>query len=163
MIKPTGSLSLRDLAREKLGYPFPDANGDPMPNLIISLEDLVYGGNLNGSSIAFEPTNTNSPDHPDIISPHSIQEWYRYDHTWTEPPHTSFDVVLFYTTIGNSAACQQNLGEFITVKLDAPSLSAATIVINGSIGYYSDSLGGIVRYYPGYPSLLTDAFYCTEN
>lgn len=76
-VPSSGQLSMRGLHQEKeydnYGYTIP-VNGQ------ISLADLAEGGNSHGSLISYESTNTNSASYPNAITPHSIAEWYGYDH-----------------------------------------------------------------------------------
>lgn len=57
----------------------------------ISLADLSFKGDDNGSGTSFEPNNTNnsSSDRPDGSQPHKMSEFYGYDHDAT-PSLTSF-------------------------------------------------------------------------
>ena len=72
----SGTISLTGLAGEKHNNDFGDADFDD----VISLTDLVLGGNENGSHESWEATNANSSEKPDTSAPHAMSEWYGYDH-----------------------------------------------------------------------------------
>lgn len=76
-VPASGELEMGSLALEKL---YDDYNsGSPISGQV-SMYDLVYGGNTNGSGNSYDTTNLNSPSFPDDVAPHSFSEWYSYDH-----------------------------------------------------------------------------------
>ena len=75
-VPSSGAISLTGLAGEKLNDDYDDQDFDD----VISLTDLVLGGNTNGSHESWEATNANSTSKPDTSAPHAMSEWYGYDH-----------------------------------------------------------------------------------
>ena len=86
-VPSSGSLSLQDIACEKVF----DNYNHPVDGLglsqragigAISLKDVSTSGNSNGLGTSFDVTNTNNPsaDRPDGSVPHSMSEFYNYDH-----------------------------------------------------------------------------------
>ena len=75
-VPSSGAISLTGLAGEKLNDDYGDQDFDD----VISLTDLVLGGNTNGSHESWEATNANSTSKPDTSAPHAMSEWYGYDH-----------------------------------------------------------------------------------
>ena len=67
----SGTLSLRRLANEKIDD---DYAGSGTPTMI-SLSDLTTG-----TGHEYENTNTNATSYPNSTAPHSMGEWYSYDH-----------------------------------------------------------------------------------
>lgn len=84
-VPSSGSLSMQDIACEKVfdNYNHPtDGIGASQRAGIgaISLADVSTSGNSNGSGTSFDATNTNSSSYPNGTTPHSMSEFYDYDH-----------------------------------------------------------------------------------
>lgn len=92
-VPSSGSLSLRRIAAEKV---FDNYNitldGFAQGTLgTTSLTDVSTSGNSNGSTPSFDATNTNSSSYPNGTTPHSMSEFYSYDHDASSSPSlTSF-------------------------------------------------------------------------
>jgi len=96
-VPSSGSLSLRRIASEKV---FDNYNitldGLAQTTLCTtSLKDVSTSGNSNGSTPSFDATNTNSSSYPNGTTPHSMSEFYGYDHNASSGPSlTSFSSSL---------------------------------------------------------------------
>lgn len=79
----SGEISWFKLSQEKKVNDYNSSAGaGAIP--VISMYDLVNGGNSTGNSQAdVDITNTNSPSHPNATAPHAASEWYSYDHDYT--------------------------------------------------------------------------------
>lgn len=83
MAVPTsGALSLRGLANEKIDDNY-SSGGTPT---VISLANLATG-------TGYDATNTDSTVYPNGTTPHSMSEWYSYDHD-TVLGNTSFSASI---------------------------------------------------------------------
>ena len=89
-VPSSGSLSMQDIACEKVfdnyNHPTDGLGLSQRANIgAISLADLSSSGNSNGSTTSFEANNTNNAasDRPDGSAPHSMSEFYSYDHDAT--------------------------------------------------------------------------------
>jgi hypothetical protein len=76
-VPSSGQITIRGLASEKKNGSY-DENATISG--IISLYDLVNGGNAHGSGEDYDVTNTASPSYPDEVTPHKMSEWYSYNH-----------------------------------------------------------------------------------
>ena len=85
-VPSSGTLSLLGLAREKQNDDYTNTtvlvgqNGTS-PGAI-SLESCATSGNNHGPQVVMEGTNQNSPSYPNSSTPHSMSEWYGYDHDY---------------------------------------------------------------------------------
>jgi hypothetical protein len=87
-VPSSGSLSLRRIAAEKVFDNY-NVTLDGFAQGILgttSLADVSTSGNSNGSTPSFDSTNTNNPsaDRPDGSQPHSMSEFYSYDHDYAD-------------------------------------------------------------------------------
>lgn len=123
-VPSSGSLSLRRIAAEKV---FDNYNitldGFAQGTLgTTSLTDVSTSGNSNGSTPSFDATNTNSSSYPNGTTPHSMSEFYSYDHDASSSP--SFSATM---TVGNHT----------------PSNDPSGNIYGYFIGYYAGFTGNI--------------------
>ena len=76
-VPSSGTLSMNGLHKEKTIDNYSGFGSVPS---FVSLFDLVHGGNIKGSGVSYETTNTNSAYYPNTTVPHGMSEWYSYDH-----------------------------------------------------------------------------------
>ena len=81
-----------------------------------SMRDLAVGGTSGGSGMSIESTNTSSPSYPNTSTPHSVSEWYDYDHDYTVTSWNANDTVNIVGTMpgaGSTSYVYSNLGTFV--------------------------------------------------
>jgi hypothetical protein len=83
-VPSSGTLSLLGLAREKQNDDYTNTTvlvgqQGNSPGAI-SLESCATSGNNHGPQVVMEATNTGSSSYPNSSTPHSMSEWYSYDH-----------------------------------------------------------------------------------
>ena len=77
----SGSISWFGLSQEKKINDYTSSALGAAGIPVISMYDLVNGGNSTGNSQAdVDITNTLSSSHPNTTAPHAASEWYSYDH-----------------------------------------------------------------------------------
>ena len=74
-----GPISLRGISNEK------EVNDYFSTSIkeygVVSLRDIIDGGNEAGSQVSYERTNVNSPEYPGHgPKPDRFSQWYNYDH-----------------------------------------------------------------------------------
>ena len=104
-VPSSGEISWFKLSQEKKINDYNSASGaGAIP--VISMVDLVNGGNTTGFSQANLPvTNTNSPSRPNTSAPHAASEWYNYDHDAQPPKYLevkTYELASFTTGRGTS-------------------------------------------------------------
>ena len=157
-VPSSGSLSLRRIAAEKV---FDNYNvgldGSAQSTLgTTSLKDVSTSGNSNGSTPSFDATNTNSSSYPNGTTPHSMSEFYSYDHDASGSPSlTSFSSSGLPL---NSPANVCNQSTFYTMHHDGSGALPTTgdTVYTSSSGGSSNYLGS--GYYRA-TSINDDIFY----
>ena len=119
-VPSSGAISMAGLAAEKLNDDYGDADFDD----VISLTDLVVGGNSNGSHESWPATNTNSSSSPNTSTPHAMSEWYGYDHDAAASFSDSYAVSKSITTgVGQTIRIADSDGKFNFDQDDAYSFS----------------------------------------
>ncbi len=76
-VPSSGSITMYGLAREKHHDDYSTNQNILIP---ISMYDLVKGGDTNGSGVSYDVTTQASSSKPNTSAPHSMSEWYGYDH-----------------------------------------------------------------------------------
>jgi hypothetical protein len=147
-VPSSGSLSMQDIACEKVfdNYNHPtDGIGASQRAAIgaISLADVSTSGNSNGSGTSFDATNTNSSSYPNGTTPHSMSEFYSYDHDAT----SSSSSATYYFSSSAGSSCF--------------STSGVTVYWSGS----GDALDQGHRIYTnsGLTTLATAGYYRSEE
>lgn len=81
-------ISIAGLAKEKA---YDSYWSSSTPSTPYSLTDLTVGGNSNGNGFSAESTNTSGSPYPNpnTSTPHSMSEWYDYDHVYVVPNVTA--------------------------------------------------------------------------
>ena len=87
-VPSSGSLRLLGICREKQNDDYTDTTaiqGGQGGNVVggngtISLESCATSGSNHGPQVVMEATNTGSSSYPNSSTPHSMSEWYSYDH-----------------------------------------------------------------------------------
>lgn len=119
-VPSSGAISMAGLAAEKLNDDYGDADFDD----VISLTDLVVGGNSNGSHESWPATNTNSSSSPNTSTPHAMSEWYGYDHDAAASFSDSYAVSKSLTTgVNQTIRIADSDGKFNFDQDDAYSFS----------------------------------------
>lgn len=94
-VPSSGQLDMLKLAREKVYDNYNSSSGITTP---ISMYDLVNGGNTNGSGVSYDITNTASCSRPNTSTPHSMSEWYGYDHDASTSYSATMTVGSYYNS-----------------------------------------------------------------
>ena len=155
-VPSSGTLSLQKLAKEKV---LDDYDSSSSVTGGIHLTDLVLGGNEYGSPTYYDETNNISSSKPNETGPHSMSEWYGYDHDTAGGFSDAGSFSFKYSTTA-SAACSAST---VTVYVantpdwykDSPITSSSPVDIYSSsaltsaaaTGWYSD--GNKRRYWDG--------------
>lgn len=152
----SGELSLQKLAKEKV---LENYNSTSSVQGEIHLADLALGGNEYGSQTYYDETNNNSSSKPNESMPHSMSEWYSYDHDAIGGFNNPGIFTLKYST-SSSAACGASTVTVyvfyyqdwwktspITSALGVDIYSSSALTSYASAGWYSD--GNKKRYWDG--------------
>ena len=142
-VPSSGQLLMRFLAKEKLYDDYSSVQGITGP---ISMYDLVYGGNTNGSGHSYDTTNLNSPSFPDNVAPHSFSEWYSYDHDyagsgWSESGIYNSCTVQQYGTPGSTLNCNVFASKSAACAATTDHGDCVSVIWNGTLGN-----GTVLRY-----------------
>lgn len=135
-VPASGELEMGSLAVEKL---YDNYNSTGVISGQVSMYDLVYGGNTNGSGNSYDTTNLNSPSFPDDVAPHSFSEWYSYDHDyagsgWTESGFYSSCDQQSYGTPGATLNCNVFSSKANACAGTTDHGTCISVIWNGTLG-----------------------------
>jgi len=144
-VPSSGSLSLRRIAAEKVFDNY-DITLDGFAQATLgttSLTDVSTSGNSNGSTPSFDATNTNSSSYPNGTTPHSMSEFYGYDHNASSISSGT----LYYSSFSGDNACAFGTGgTYYWSGSGDPVINGYAIYTNSALtsiaaaGWYSSSL-----------------------
>lgn len=153
-VPSSGEITIHGLAKEKVYDNYSSTSSVTGP---ISLYDLTFGLNANGSGVSFDQTNTDSPSYPNITIPHSASEWYSYDHDYAATVTVNMTGAYAITTANTS-------GDTMRLSKGVDGVQTATysntnastyqqISASNTIGYGVDASGR--NYYEVYRNGIT--------
>lgn len=155
-VPSSGTLSLQKLAKEKV---LDDYNSSSSVTGGIHLADLVLGGNEYGSPTYYDETNNNSSSKPNETGPHSMSEWYGYDHDTAGGFGSAGSFSFKYSTTASAACGASTVTVYvfasqdwykdspITSSMPTDIYSSSALTSYASAGWYSD--GNKRRYWDG--------------
>tara|TARA_R100001463_G_C3533654_1_gene221825 strand:- start:62 stop:835 length:774 start_codon:yes stop_codon:yes gene_type:complete len=157
MAVPTsGTLSLLKLSKEKV---LENYNSSTSVTGGIHLSDLAKGGNESGSPTDYDETNNNSSSKPNEATPHSMSEWYGYDHDAAGGFNNPGSFTFKFSTSASAACSASTVTVFVFYYQDwykaspvtAPSpvdiYSNSSFASYAAAGWYSN--GSKRRYWDG--------------
>ena len=155
-VPSSGVLSLQKLAKEKV---LDDYSSSSSITGGIHFSDLAKGGNEAGSSTEYDETNNNSSSKPNESEPHSMSEWYSYNHDepggFNNPGLFSFRFSTSSSAVCTASTVSVYVFYYQDWYKDSPVTSSTPVDIysNSSLssfaaaGWYSN--GSFKRYWDG--------------
>ena len=155
-VPSSGVLSLEKLAKEKV---LEDYSSSTSITGGIHLSDLVKGGNEAGSPTEYDETNNNSSSKPNESEPHSMSEWYSYNHdepggfsnpgSWSLKFSTTASAACSASTVTVYIFYQQDWYKDSPITSSSPVdiYSSSTLLSYAAAGWYSN--GSFRRYWDG--------------